>query len=134
MALDLYAEEIVSHYEHPHNAGVMKDPSASFHNYNASCGDDITMYLKLDKDRIVDAKFKGSGCAVSVASASMLTDFVKGKSLKDVEAMGVKTIIDIIGIDPGPARLKCATLPLRTLKEAVFLYEHKEADRETKAL
>ena len=134
MALGLYAEEIVSHYEHPHNAGVIEGASVSFHNYNASCGDDITMYLKLDKGRITDIKFKGSGCAISVASASMLTDFVKGKSLKDVEAMNVKTIIDIIGIDPGPARLKCATLSLRTLKEAVFLYEHKEADRETKTL
>ncbi len=134
MALDLYAEDIVSHYEHPHNAGVMKDADASFHNYNASCGDDITIYLKLDKDKITDIKFKGTGCAVSVASASMLTDFAKGKSLKDVEGMNVKTIIGIIGIDPGPARLKCATLSLRTLKEAVFLYEHKEADRETKAL
>ncbi len=134
MALDLYAEEIISHYEHPHNSGIMKDASTSFHNYNASCGDDVTMYLKLDKDTIVDAKFKGTGCAISVASASMLTDFVKGKSLKDVEVMGVKTIIGIIGIDPGPARLKCATLSLRTLKEAVFLYEHKEVDKETKSL
>lgn len=134
MSLDLYAEEIVSHYERPHNAGVMKDASASFHNYNASCGDDITIYLKLDKDTVVDAKFKGTGCAISVASASMLTDFAKGKSLKEVESMNVKTIIDLIGIDPGPARLKCATLSLRTLKEAVFLYEHKEVDRETKTL
>lgn len=134
MASELYAEEIVSHYEHPHNTGIVKDASVSFHNYNASCGDDITMYLKLDKERITDIKFKGTGCAISVASASMLTDFAKGKSVKDVEAMNVKTIIDLIGIDPGPARLKCATLSLRTLKEAVFLYEHKEADRETKAL
>jgi nitrogen fixation NifU-like protein len=134
MALDLYAEEIISHYEHPHNSGIMKDANASFHNYNASCGDDVTVYLKLDKDKIVDAKFKGTGCAISVASASMLTDFVKGKSLKDVEAMNVKTIVEIIGIDPGPARLKCATLSLRTLKEAAFLYEHKEVDKETRSL
>jgi nitrogen fixation NifU-like protein len=134
MALDMYAEEIVSHYEHPHNAGVMADASASFHNYNASCGDDVTMYLKIEKRKVVEAKFKGVGCAISMASASMLTDFVKGKSLKEIEGMNVRTIIGIIGIDPGPARLKCATLALRTLKEAVFVYEHKEADKDTKSL
>ena len=59
-----------------------------------------------EKERITDIKFKGTGCAISVASASMLTDFAKGKSVKDVEAMNVKTIIDLIGIDPGPAKTK----------------------------
>ena len=69
-----------------------------------------------------------------MASASMLTDFIKGKSLEEIEKMGLPTIIELIGIDPGPARLKCATLSLKTVKEAAFLYQHKEVDRETKEL
>ena len=133
--MDLYAEEIISHYEHPHNKGTIENPSTSFHNFNPACGDDITIYLTVDKNkRIEDIKFDGSGCAISMASASMFTDFVKGKTLKEIEGMGVKTIIDVLGIDPGPARLKCATLSLRTVKEATFLYEHKSVDAETKEL
>lgn len=134
MPLDLYAEEIVSHYEHPHNFGIMKDADASFHENNVSCGDDMTLYLKLKDGLVTDAKFSGTGCAMNIASASMLTDFVKGKSLKDIEGMGVGTVKGIVGIDPGPVRLKCATLSLRALKEAAFIYEHKEVDRATKEL
>jgi nitrogen fixation protein NifU and related proteins len=133
-AVDLYAEEIISHYEHPHNKGEMKTPSISLHEFNPTCGDDITMYLEISKGKITDVKFSGNGCAISMASASMLTDFIKGKSLSEIEKMGVDTIIDLIGIDPGPARLKCATLSLKTVKGAVFLYEHKEADKSIREL
>lgn len=134
MPIDIYAEEIIAHYEKPHNKGEIPSPSISFHNNNPLCGDDLTMYLMIEDNKVKDVKFKGSGCAISMASASMLTDFVKGKTLKEIEQMNVNTIIDLIGIDPGPARLKCATLSLRTLKEATFLYEHKEVDKETKEL
>lgn len=134
MPIDIYAEEIIAHYEKPHNTGEIHDPSISLHNNNPLCGDDITMYLVIEDSKIKDVKFKGTGCAISMASASMLTDFVKGKTLDEIEKMGVKTIIELIGIDPGPARLKCATLSLRTLKEATFMYEHKEVDKETKEL
>jgi nitrogen fixation protein NifU and related proteins len=132
--LDIYAEEIIAHYEKPHNKGVINDPSISMHENNPLCGDDLTIYLKIDKDKVEDVKFSGDGCAISMASASMLTDFIKGKSLGEIEKMGLPTIIELIGIDPGPARLKCATLSLRTVKEAVFLYQHKEVDSKTKEL
>ncbi len=122
------------HYEKPHNKGEIKDASISLHENNPLCGDDITIYLKIDKNRVDDVKFSGAGCAISMASASMLTDFIKGKSLKDIEKMGLHTIIDLMGIDPGPARLKCATLSLKTVKEAAFLYQHKEVDSKTKEL
>ena len=134
MPIDIYAEEIIAHYEKPHNKGEIKNPSVSFHENNPLCGDDLTIYLKIEKNRVEDVKFSGSGCAISMASASMLTDFIKGKSLKEIEDMGLPTIIDLIGIDPGPARLKCATLSLRTVKEATFLYQHKEVDSKTKEL
>lgn len=131
---DLYAQEIISHYEFPHNKGTMKDASASFHDFNPVCGDDLTMYLKIVKNKVEDVKFNGTGCAISMASASMLTDFIKGKSIAEVERTGLKDLLDLLGIDPGPARLKCATLSLRTLKEATFVYEHKEIDKATKDL
>jgi nitrogen fixation protein NifU and related proteins len=132
--MDLYAEEIIAHYEKPHNKGEIKDASISVHENNPLCGDDMTIYLKINNDIITDVKFSGSGCAISTASASMLTDFIKGKNLKEIETMGLDTIIDLIGIDPGPARLKCATLSLKTLKEAMFLYQHKAIDKKTKDL
>jgi nitrogen fixation NifU-like protein len=132
--MDLFAEQIISHYEHPHNKGKLVKPSASMHEFNPTCGDELTVYLNVEDGKIKDVKFEGSGCAISMASASILTDYIKGRSIKDLEKMGVKDIVDLLGLDPGPARLKCATLSLRTVKEALFLLEHKKVDDATKAL
>jgi nitrogen fixation NifU-like protein len=134
MPVNIYAEEIIANYEHPHNKGSMKGESISMHNLNPLCGDDITMHLMVKGNVLKDVKFEGSGCAISMATASMLTDYVKGKSLAEIERMGVKSVFELIGFDPGPARLKCATLSLRTLKEAAFAYQHKTVDAETKDL
>ncbi len=132
--MDIYAEELISHYEHPSNKGKLENPDAQFHEYNQTCGDDITVYLKIKAGAISDIKFDGDGCAISIASASMLTEAVKGKRTEDVEKMGFPELRQIIGIDPGPARLKCATLPLKALKEAIFLFKHKQIDERTKRL
>jgi len=131
---NLFAEQIISNYEHPHNKGKLEKPTIKHHEFNPTCGDEITLYLKIKDGKVSDVKFEGSGCAISMASASILTDFIKGKSLKEIEKMGVHDIIDLLGLDPGPARLKCATLSLRTLKEAVFISEHKKIDEETQRL
>ena len=112
----------------------MDKPSISVHENNPTCGDDITIYLDIEDGKVKDVKFSGTGCAISMASASMLTDAIKGMSLDRIERMGLKTIIDLLGIDPGPARLKCATLSLKTVKEAAFMYQHKAVDRDTKDL
>ena len=117
--MDLYAEEIVAHYEHPHNKGKIDSPSASFHDYNPICGDEVTIFLNIKEGKIVDAKFDGTGCAISIGAASMLTDLLKGKSLREVKEMGPKTVIEMLGLDPGPARLKCATLSLRAAQKAL---------------
>ena len=128
----MYAEEIISHYEHPHNKGTIDNPSVKLHEENPTCGDEITMYISVSEDKVDDVKFSGTGCAISMASASMLTDMIKGKSVEEIEKMGVRAIIDMLGIDPGPARLKCATLSLKTAKEALFMYQHKTVDNDTK--
>ena len=125
MSLDIYAEELVSHYEYPHNKGAMPQPSASKKEDNVSCGDVITIYLKIEDGKVTDAMFDGAGCAISTASASMLTDFLKGKKLDEIEQMGAHTIVKVLGVDPGLSRMHCATLPLRAAKEAVFEYERK---------
>ncbi|MEM0149336.1 MAG: SUF system NifU family Fe-S cluster assembly protein [Candidatus Micrarchaeaceae archaeon] len=132
--MDIYAEEIISHYEHPHNKGRIEGANASMHEHNIVCGDDITIYMDIEKNKVQEIKFEGSGCAISMASASMLTDYAKGKNIKELEAMGVKDMIKIIGIDPGPARLHCATVALKAMKEALFIYAHKKPDSETKNL
>ncbi len=134
MSLDLYAEDLIANYEHPHNKGAMKDSDAHSHEYNTTCGDDITVYIKVKDGKIADVSFEGSGCAISVGTASKLTDAIKGKSLKEIEDLGFDFIVDLIGIDPGPARAKCATISLKALKHAVFIYEHKKPDKETENL
>ncbi|MCL5430622.1 MAG: iron-sulfur cluster assembly scaffold protein [Candidatus Marsarchaeota archaeon] len=132
--MDLYAEEIVSHYEHPHNKGKPRDANTNYHEYNPLCGDDITIYLKIEGGIVKSASFDGTGCAISVGSASMLTDLLKGKKVGDVEKMGPKDIIGMLGIDPGPTRLKCATLSLKATQKAIFVYEKKDASSVSKDL
>jgi len=120
--MDIYAEEIVAHYEHPHNKGKLDNADASFHEYNPLCGDDVTIYLKIENGVVKEAKFDGEGCAISIGSASMLTDELKGKKVAVVGKMGPKDIIEMLGIDPGPARLKCATLSLKATQKALHVY------------
>lgn len=134
LSLDIYAEEIISHYEHPHNKGRMDNADAQYHDQNPLCGDDITIYIKVSDGRVSEAKFDGIGCAISVGSASMLTDMLKGKALEDVEKMDAHTVIEMLGIDPGPARLKCATLPLKAAQKAIFVFEKKDAGEAGKRL
>ncbi len=126
MSTDIYAEEIVAHYEHPHNKGKIAGADAEFHDFNPLCGDDITIYLKIKDGKITDAHFDGTGCAISVGSASMLTDILMGKSVKELETMGVHDIVEMLGIEPGPARMKCATLPLKAAQKALFVYMKKD--------
>ena len=134
MSMDIYAEELLSHYEHPHNKGEIATAEAKMHEHNNTCGDDITVYLKIDGDKVDDVKFDGDGCSISIGTTSMLTDYIKGKSISDIEKMDFTTIKNLINIDPGPAGLKCATISLKAVKEAIFNYEKKEVDDSTKDL
>lgn len=126
MPLDIYVEEIISHYEHPHNKGKMENSDADFSDDNPLCGDVLTMHVRVKDGKISDISFEGTGCAISQASASMMTDFVKGMKLDEVRKVGYEKLKEIIGIDPGPARMNCATLCLKTLAGALFIYEHKK--------
>ena len=117
---DLYRDEILEHYRRPHNFGTLPRPDATYEGSNPLCGDRITMMLDLSDDgRITDVAFTGRGCAISQASASMLTDEIRGRSIADLAALGSKDVLELLGIEISPARLKCALLSLDTLQHAV---------------
>ncbi len=131
---DLYAETLIQNYEHPRNKGSIADADAKIHEENSTCGDDITVYLKLEGKRLKEVRFEGKGCVISMGSASLVTEALKGKSLAEIESLGKRDLFDIIGLDPGPVRLHCASLSLRAIKEAVFAYAKKPVDAATKEL
>jgi nitrogen fixation NifU-like protein len=116
---DLYRDYILEHYRRPHNFGVIEDPSASYEGANPLCGDRITMMLGV-RDGIVErVGFTGRGCAISQASASLLTDEIKGKPVAQVAALGNDDVLELLGIDISPARLKCAILSLDAVQHAL---------------
>jgi nitrogen fixation NifU-like protein len=116
---DLYRDYILEHYRRPHNFGVIESPSASYEGANPLCGDRITMQLAVQDGVVQRVGFTGRGCAISQASASLLTDEIKGKPIADVTGLGLDDVLDLLGIEISPARLKCATLSLETLQHAL---------------
>jgi nitrogen fixation NifU-like protein len=116
---DLYRDYILEHYRRPHNFGVLETPTASYEGSNPLCGDRITMMLGIRDGVVAEVAFTGRGCAISQASASLLTDEVKGKSLADLAQITPDDVLDLLGIEISPARLKCALLSLDTLEHAL---------------
>jgi nitrogen fixation NifU-like protein len=117
---DLYRDEILEHYRHPHNFGTLPEPDAVHEGSNPLCGDRITLMLGIGEAGTIDeVAFTGRGCAISQASASMLTDEIKGKPLSDLARLGKDDVLESLGIDISPARLKCALLSLDTLRRAL---------------
>ncbi len=119
----MYHENILDHFKHPHNHKEMKEADVHHHEYNPLCGDTIDMFLKIKNGKIEDVSFMGKGCAISQASASMLTNDIKGKALKDVEGMQKENILEMLGITLSPVRLKCAMLSLDTTKNAIHIHQ-----------
>ena len=118
---DLYREVILDHYRNPRNKGQLEQPTHTFQDDNPLCGDHIRIDLLVnDKDIIEQVRFSGEGCAISQASASMLTEMLVGKSIEDAKKIGKQEILDALGIQLGPVRLKCALLSLKVLKGAVY--------------
>jgi nitrogen fixation NifU-like protein len=116
---DLYRDYILEHYRRPHNFGVIDDANAQHEGANPLCGDRITMQLRLSGGKIAAVGFTGRGCAISQASASLLTDEIKGKDVDDVEKLNADSVLELLGIEVSPARLKCALLSLDTMQHAL---------------
>ena len=119
---DFYREEILEHYTHPHHYGTLEEPDISHEENNPLCGDRIRFDIQLDKDgeTVKDVRFSGVGCAISKASASMLSDLLIGQTLDEIKALTNDDMLDELGIDLGPVRLKCALLPLKVVKVGAY--------------
>ena len=134
---DLYQELLLDHARHPHNFRAMDTASRIVEGYNPLCGDDLKLYLRLEGERIADISFQGRGCAISTASASMLTDRIKGRTVAEAEQLfdavhdlliGARPFADpgdlgelaaLEGVSKYPMRVKCATLSWHALKAAL---------------
>ena len=118
---NLYRDFILEHYKRPHNQGTLDPHDLHFADSNPTCGDEMSMTLRLDdaKSAIADVAFDGRGCAISQASASILTDELRGQTLDEVRGMDPKHVLDELGVPIGPARLKCALLSYKVLQGAV---------------
>ena len=118
---DLYREMIIEHYKNPSHRGNLDPNDISFADDNPLCGDHIQIDLRVDQEgKITDARFDGHGCAISQASADLLMESIIGKRVDDVKALGRQHVLDMLGIDLGPVRLKCALLSLKVLKAGVY--------------
>lgn len=118
---DLYREVIIEHYKNPSFRGRLNPHDISFEDSNPLCGDHIIIDLKVDENnKVTDARFDGHGCAISQASADLLLESIIGKSMDEVKALNKQTILDLLGIDLGPVRLKCALLSLKVLKAGAY--------------
>ncbi len=118
---DLYREVIVEHYKNPSYRGSLDPNDITFEDENPLCGDHIRIDLRVDENGIVkEAAFDGHGCAISQASADLLLESIIGKSVEEVKQLNKDDVLELLGIELGPVRLKCALLPLKILKAGVY--------------
>ena len=120
---DIYREIILDYYRNPRNYGKITDPDISQRDSNPLCGDELEMHINIKDDKVADVKFTGKGCAISQASASMLTELIMGKDFEYVKKLTKEDILDNLGLhELGPARIKCALLSLKVLKSGLYSY------------
>lgn len=124
--MDLYQEQILDLYKNPLNKGKVEHAQIIQHEFNPTCGDEITMYLRFEADILKEISFGGKGCAISQASASLLTDSVKNMTVADLENFSKEHLLELLGIELGPTRLKCALLSLQALSRGVIAYQEKQ--------
>jgi len=118
---DLYREVIIEHYKNPVYRGSLDPHDISFEDENPLCGDQIKIDLRVDENgKVTEAAFDGHGCAISQASADLLLETIIGKSTEDIKKLTKSDILEMLGIELGPVRLKCALLPLKILKAGVY--------------
>jgi nitrogen fixation NifU-like protein len=140
MALDdLYREVILDHYSHPRNKGELPDPDIKVEGANPLCGDELSIFVKLDGGRVADVRFTGRGCSISQASASMMTEQIKGKTIEEARALAARfkgmmqgqaidedemgELAALQGVRKFPVRVKCATLSWVALEQGIEEFE-----------
>jgi nitrogen fixation NifU-like protein len=118
---DLYREIIIDRYKNPHFRGSLDPHDISFEDDNPLCGDHIRIDLRLDdKSKVSEAAFDGHGCAISQATADLLLESIQGKTVDEIKALNRDDILEMLGIELGPVRVKCALLSLKVLKAGVY--------------
>jgi|SRR5579864_34534 len=127
---DIYQDQIMDHYRNPRNKGHLDAPDASYEDHNPLCGDTIRMDLRYgpplhgdttpEQRRITEIRFSGTGCAISQATASLLTEMVAGKTVVQARDVSKEDLLDELGITLSPTRLKCALLSLKVFKAALY--------------
>ena len=117
---DIYRENILEHYQHPRYHGTLEHPDVTYEDANPLCGDKIRMDFKLEGEKIGDVRFSGVGCSISQAAASMLCEKIAGMPLAEARALSREDVLEMLGIELGPVRLKCGLLSLMTLKAGVY--------------
>lgn len=120
-----YADEIIDHYKSPRNFGEMGEADITINESNSSCGDVVQIQLKMKAGKVEEMKWRGVGCAISTASASMLSEKVVGMKIADIEKIGENGVVEMMGGEINLGRMKCATLAYRALLKAVNIKNDK---------
>ena len=115
----VYREQILDHYRHPRNEGILEDADISCELDNPVCGDQVRIDVRLRDGRVCESRFSGRGCVICMASASMLTEEVLGKSVEELALIADEDVFRMLGVTLGPVRAKCGLLPLRVLQEGL---------------
>ncbi len=121
MSIDIYKEIILEHYKKPHNFGTLDDAYKAQVS-NPLCGDAITIEVAIENKRIRDIRFNGQGCAIAIASASLLTDYALDKLIDDLTTLNKDSMLEILAVELSPNRLKCALVSLEALQKAIKSY------------
>lgn len=117
---DLFREEILDHSRNPRCHGTIENPDLTFEDANPLCGDRIKMDFRVQDGVLETVRFSGHGCSISQAAASMLCEHVEGRTLEEIKTLGREDMLEMLGIELGPVRLKCAMLALKTLKAGIY--------------
>lgn len=126
---DLYRELIIDRYKNPQMQGDLDPNDFSYEDDNPLCGDRIRIDVRVDgNDMVTEAVYSGEGCAISLASADLLLESITGKSLQDVKKLSKEDVLEMLGIQLGPVRLKCALLSLKVLKAGVYGLDELEEE------
>ena len=124
----LYSEKVMEHFRHPRNVGEMKNPDGIGHVGNPICGDIMELYIKVKNNRIIDAKFKTFGCGAAIATSSMITGMVKGKTIEEALKISNKAVVEALDGLP-PVKMHCSVLAKDALKSAIDDYLGKKDNK-----
>lgn len=123
LAEDMYREELLEYCRNPLNYGKLDRPSVKYHDFNPVCGDEVEVYLKIKNRKLDDVRFIGKGCAISQAAASLVTENVKKKNLREIRAMTKEEMLELLPVEVSNLRIKCALLTMKAIQKALVKYK-----------